>query len=78
MNASILLGSTPRPLLGQIVEIPEHIYTPKDYRNGCEVSFCVGRIVEVSVNLVSVFFFGYPNVCDYSIREANQFTLAAY
>ena len=90
MSHSILISSTPRPLLGEIVEIPDHIPCPtRDDRYtvdhpilgavtlGKVVRFSVGRVVEVGQNLIAVTFFGYPNSWDYSAREAGQFTIAA-
>lgn len=76
---SILVADTPRPLLGEIVEVPEHISTPaahcmmwrKDFKTR------VGRVVDVGVNLVSVQFFGHPTPWDFCANDYLQFTLAS-
>ncbi|MES2551575.1 MAG: hypothetical protein V4630_18080 [Pseudomonadota bacterium] len=78
MKAPVTIGSTPGPVVGDIVEIPAHIAVPtvyiEQYRR--EVKARVGWIVEAGVGLVAVAFFGYPHTWDYSMKEASQFTVS--
>lgn len=75
---NLTIAQTSRPLLGEIVEVPEGIAAPtvyvQQYRKEMETR--VGRIIEVLPTLITVQFFGYPHPWDYSMREANTFTLA--
>lgn len=47
-------------------------------QRGREMPCKVGRIIEVQPTLISVQFFGYPTPWDYSMREAQYFTLNPY
>jgi hypothetical protein len=76
--APIALGDTVTgPVIGEIVEIPAHIAVPtvwvEQFRR--EAKARVGQIVEIGAGLISVAFFGYPHTWDYSMKEANQFTI---
>ena len=74
------IKDTPRPLLHEIVEIPDGIAVPLAFidQRGREMPCKVGRIIEVQPTLISVQFFGYPTPWDYSMREAQYFTLNPY
>lgn len=63
---------------GSRVEVPAGIYRPYDYVDCERVEFAHGMIVESRPGgLHAVRFDGYPNVVDYTAKEAKQFTVHA-
>lgn len=75
---SITLGSTPRPLVGQLIEIPKGVTVPMVYIDQRRRTMPVreGFIVEeYQDGGVLVSFFGYPHDWHYPYEVAATFLL---
>ncbi len=80
-RASAFRRAAQPPKLGILAEVivPFPLYAPSDFRgpNASKREYRAGRVVELSESLVAVRFKGFPNVVDYSPREAAQFQVTA-
>lgn len=63
------------PTAGARIIVPAGIYAPTSYADNADGKRCARGTVVESGHLVAVRFDGYPNVVDYSRREAARFAV---